>query len=328
MDSSRRRMLAWASMVVVYLVWGSTYLAIRVAVRDFPPMVLVGVRYLIAGLLLFPIALRVGRSAGDAPRRRLGAREWLACAVVGGLLLVVGNGGVTVAEQSLPSALAAVLIATVPLWTIALARPILHERVSVAAGLGVVVGLIGVAVLASGGTGGAEVGAVLTALVAAAGWALGSVLAHVLPVPSRSLVAAAMQMVIAGAALVIIGLVSGLYGDVHWASVSGESWLALLWLVVPGSVLAFSAYAFALAELPLPIVATYAYVNPVVAVALGALLLDERFTARELIGTAIVVGSVAVVTWRRRQGQSRSPALTDGEIRLPSGASGHSQRGL
>jgi drug/metabolite transporter (DMT)-like permease len=327
MDSSRRRLLAWASLIVVYLVWGSTYLAIRVGVRDFPPIVLVGVRYLIAGVLMLPIAMRI-RPAGAQRMPRLGRRQWLACALVGGLLLVVGNGGVTVAEQSLPSGLAAVLVATVPLWMIGFAVPIRHQRITGPAGIGVAFGLVGVVVLASGGTGGAKVSAIITVLVAAAGWGLGSVLAHVLPLPNRSLLAAAMQMVIAGAALVLVGLISGKYGDVHWSSVSGEAWIALAWLVIPGSVLAFSAYAFALAELPLPMVSTYAYVNPVVAVVLGAVLLGERFTVRELIGTLIVVGSVAIVTWRRRPGHNRSPAQTDDAMRLPSGASGHSHRGL
>jgi drug/metabolite transporter (DMT)-like permease len=301
MDPRRRRLLAWASLAVVYVVWGSTYLAIRVGVRDFPPLVLVGVRYLTAGLLLFPLALRIAPAGVAREPLRLGAKQWLACAVVGGLLLVVGNGGVTVAEQSLPSSLAAVLIATTPLWMIGFNWPIRGQRVSAQAGLGVLLGLVGIVVLAGADTGNGAVGAVITALVAAAGWGLGSVLAHVVPLPPRPLVAAAMQMLVAGAALVLVGLVSGKFAEVDWSGVSAESWWALVWLAIPGSVIAFSAYAFALNELPLPIVSTYAYVNPVVAVLLGAWLLDERLSGRELIGTAIVVGSVAVVTLRRRR---------------------------
>jgi drug/metabolite transporter (DMT)-like permease len=329
MDASGRRMLAWVSLVIVYLVWGSTYLAIRVAVRDFPPLVLVGARYLIAGVLLFPIALRIppNMQPGDPAPVRVGWRQWLGCAVVGGLLIVVGNGGVTVAEQSLPSGLSAVLVATVPLWMIGFGVPLRHERISARAALGVLLGLVGIVVLAGADTGSGSIGAVVTVLVAAAGWGLGSVLAHVVPLPGRPLVASAMQMLISGAVLVLIGAIAGAYGRVDWGAISAQAWWAMVWLVLAGSVVAFSAYAFALAELPLPVVSTYAYVNPVVAVLLGALLLHEHLTARELIGTAIVVASVAVVTMRRRR-HNRSPAATEDEIRLPSGASGHSQRGL
>lgn len=317
MDPTRRRLLAWASLVVVYLVWGSTYLAIRVGVRDFPPIVLVGVRYLIAGLLLFPIALRI-KPAGVTTRLRLGLPQWLACAAVGALLIVVGNGGVTLGERTLPSGLAAVLVATVPLWMIGFAVPLRHERVTLQAGLGIALGLVGIVVLAGADTGGGQLGAVITVLIAAAGWGLGSVVAHVVPLPPRPLVAAAMQMLVSGAALVVIGLVAGSYGDVDWSHISASAWWALVWLVIPGSILAFSAYAFALAELPIAVVSTYAYVNPVVAVALGALLLDERFTMRELVGTAVVVASVAVVTMRRRR--RRSAASTEDDVRVPSGA--------
>jgi drug/metabolite transporter (DMT)-like permease len=330
-DLRTRRTLAWASLVTVYLVWGSTYLGIRVAVRDFPPLVLVGLRYLVAGLVLFPIALRIPArlQSGDAGPVRLGWRQWLGCAVVGGLLIVVGNGGVTVAEQRLPSGLAAVLVATVPLWIIGFAVPIRREPISLRAGLGVALGLVGVIVLAGGDTGGGDLGAVVTVLVAASGWGLGSVLAHVVPLPSRPLVASAVQMLVSGFVLVIVGALSGAYADVAWSDISAEAWWAFGWLVLAGSVIAFSAYAFALAELPLPVVSTYAYVNPVVAVLLGAVLLGERLSARELLGTVIVVASVAVVTMRRRRsGQSRSPASTEDETRLPTGASGHSQRGL
>jgi drug/metabolite transporter (DMT)-like permease len=149
-------------------------------------------------------------------------------------------------------------------------------------------------------------------LIAAAGWALGSVLAHVLPLPSRALVSAAMEMLVAGSVIVLAGLVSGSYADVHWSDVSAESWWAFAWLVVAGSVLAFGAYAFALSELPLRVVATYAYVNPVVAVVLGAVLLGEQFSVREVIGTAIVVGSVAVTMQRGNPREQAPPDMPPG----------------
>lgn len=312
MDTRQRRLLAWVSLVIVYLVWGSTYLAIRVGVRDLPPVVLVGARYLVAGALLFPVARHASASG---PRERLGARQWGACGVVGALLLVVGNGGVTLAERSVPSGLAAVLVATVPLWMIGFAIPIRHERLTVRAAAGVVLGVIGVGVLAGVGSAGGDATAEVIVLVAAAGWALGSVLAHVLPLPRNALVAASMQMLLAGAALVLAGLLSGVYQHTHWSDVSAQSWWALAWLVVPGSVLAFGAYAFALSELPLSVVGTYAYVNPVVAVVLGTLLLDEHFSGRQVFGTVIVIVSVALTLHRTRPAASvtasPAPARTD-----------------
>jgi drug/metabolite transporter (DMT)-like permease len=291
--------LAWTALVIVYVVWGSTYLAIRVGVRDLPPGVLAGGRYLIAGLLLFPVALRSGPPdlrARDRPR----PAQWAACTAVGLLLLVMGNGGVTVAEQTVPSALAAVLVATVPLWMVVFGIVLRGERITVLVATGLLIGLGGVVVLADGASRGGHLTGILIALGAAAAWALGSVWGHQLPVPQRALLAAAMQMLVAGVVLLAAGAISGEFDHLHWSRVGTTSWLALAWLVVPGSILAFTAYGYALAHLPLATVSTYAYVNPLVAVLLGTMLLNEPFTARTALGTALVVGSVAL-TIRRRQ---------------------------
>jgi drug/metabolite transporter (DMT)-like permease len=290
-------MLAWAALVVVYVVWGSTYLAIRVGVRDIPPALLAGVRYLIAGAILYPIAARTG----DGPLRaedRPGRREWLGTAIVGLLLLVFGNGAVTLAEKSLASGLAAVLVATVPLWIVVFALPLLRERVSRRAAAGLVLGLVGVAVLVGGGSAAGHIVDVLIVLAAAAAWGFGSVLSRRLHLPRRALLAAAMEMLAAGVILIIVALASGEGGRAHWSSVPLTSWLALAWLIVPGSILAFTAYGDALTHLPLATVSTYAYVNPVVAVILGALLLHERLTVREVLGALLVVASVAMTLHR------------------------------
>lgn len=292
--------LAWTAMVVVYLVWGSTYLAIRVGVRDLPPGILAGGRYLLAGLLLYPVAARSGSAelrATDRPSRA----SWGACAVVGVLLLVMGNGGVTLAERTVPSALAAVLVATVPLWMVVFGVLIQRDRVSLLAGVGLLVGLAGVAVLAGGGPLSGHTLGVVIILGAAAAWGLGSVLGHRLPLPRRVLLGAAMQMLVAGVVLLAAAAISGEFGQVRWGAVHATSWLSLAWLVVPGSIIAFTAYGYALTHLPLPTVSTYAYVNPVVAVVLGTLLLNEAFTLRAAIGTALVVGSVALTIRRRPQ---------------------------
>jgi drug/metabolite transporter (DMT)-like permease len=298
--------LAFAALVVVYVVWGSTYLAIRVGVRDLPPGILAGTRYLLAGLVLFPVALRTG-AAQLRRTDRPGRRQWLGCAVVGLLLLVCGNGGVTFAERTVPSGMAAVLVATVPLWMVVFGVLIDGNRVTVAAGLGLLMGLVGVAVLAGGGPLHGHWVGLLVILGASAAWGLGSVLGHHLALPRRALLGAAMQMLVAGVVLLAVATATGEFGDVRWSSVDLDSWLALAWLVVPGSILAFTAYGYALAHLPIATVSTYAYVNPVVAVALGTALLGEAFTPRDAVGTALVVLSVALTLNHARRRRSVEP---------------------
>jgi drug/metabolite transporter (DMT)-like permease len=294
---SRGSLLAWAALVVVYLVWGSTYLAIRVGVRDIPPALLAGLRYVVAGAILYPVAARTGGAqtrAGDRP----GRWQWLGSALIGLLLLVCGNGAVTLAEKSLASGLAAVLVATVPLWMVVFALPLQRQRVSMRAAAGLLLGLAGVAVLLGGGSASGHLGGVLIVLGAAAAWGFGSVLSGRLRLPRRVLLATAMEMLAGGVILMIVAVASGEFGQAHWGRVQPTSWLALAWLVLPGSILAFTAYGYALARLPLSTVATYAYVNPVVAVALGVLLLHERLTLREALGAVLVVGSVAMTLYR------------------------------
>jgi drug/metabolite transporter (DMT)-like permease len=297
--------LAWAALAVVYVVWGSTYLAIRVGVRDVPPGILAGLRFLIAGLLLYPIAVRSGSAqmrADDRPSRA----SWAASATVGVLLLVIGNGGVSVAERTVASGLTAVLVATVPLWMVVFGVLIQRNRVTPLAGVGLLVGLLGVVVLAGGGPLRGEGLGMTIALVASASWGLGSVLGHRLPLPRRVLLGAAMQMVVAGVLLLVIGAANGEFGRVHWGDVQATAWLSLAWLIFGGSILAFTAYGYILTRMPIATVSTYAYVNPVVAVALGAVFLDESFTLRAAIGTALVVGSVAL-TLRRSSPSAEAP---------------------
>lgn len=290
---------AWLALVAVYLFWGSTYLAIRVGVRDLPPAMMSGIRYVIAGSLLYPIALRTG---GQEQRRddRPAARQWLACLLIGSLLLVGGNGGVTWAEEKVPSGLAALLVATVPLWMILFAVPLRHEPITAAAGGGLVVGIVGVAVLAGGGSFGGGLGGVVLILAASASWGFGSVLGHRAPLPHRPALAAAMQMLTGGVLLLIISAATGEWADVRWSDVAPDAWWSVVWLVGPGSILAFVAYGYALMHLRVSVVSTYAFVNPVIAVFLGVALLGETFTLREGLGTLLVVASVALTLYRRR----------------------------
>ncbi len=293
--------LPWAALVVVYVVWGSTYLAIRVGVETIPPLLLAAVRYLVAGAVLFPLAIRLG---GHAARQddRPGRRQWLAAAVVGTLLLSIGNGGVSYAEQSVPSGLAALLVATVPLWMISADRLVNAKPVGRLAGVPLVLGLAGVGILAGPTGAGAGISGQLVVLAAAASWGLGSVLSGRLALPARPLVGAAMEMLAGGTVLALAAAVRGEFAQLHLDQVSTASLVALLYLIGPGSLLALSAYVLALQRLPTSTVATYAYVNPVVAVALGALLLNESISGRTLLGASVVLGAVILtVTARSRE---------------------------
>ena len=300
--------IAWSALVLVWLVWGSTYLAIRVGDEHIPPATLAGSRYLVAGLLLYPIAIRTG---GAQLRRddRPGRWQWFGCGTIGVLLLVLGNGGVTLAEQKLPSGIAAVLVATVPLWmtlfdSLACRRVPGRRRT-----VGLLCGLGGVAVLAVGGGGNAPTGSVVIVLVASASWGFGSVLGRRLLLPRRALLGAAMEMLVGGAVLLAVAACRGEFGGLNLGAITATSWFAWAWLIVPGSIVAFTAYGYALAHLPVVTVSSYAYVNPVVAVILGVLLVNETLSMREGIGALIIVGSVAALLSRRASG----PALAGGE---------------
>jgi drug/metabolite transporter (DMT)-like permease len=321
---ARSRVLSWIALGVVYLVWGSTYLAIRVGVGHLPPLFLAGARYVIAGVLLYPIGLRAaarGREPGQ-PSARPGARAWLAGAVVGFLLLFAGNGGLTVGETTLPSGFAAVLVATVPLWMIIFAWLVQHQRVTLRSAAGLAVGLGGVAVLVGTGTGSGRIGGVIIVLGAAAAWGFGSVLSHRLALPANAMLAAAIEMLVGGVVLMLAAAGTGELSHIRWSAVPASSWIALAYLIGPGSILAFTAYGYALARLPVTTVSSYAYVNPVVAVFAGILLLGEQVTWREAAGAVLVIGSI-VITLHRSGGARRSvagdgdDALASEEAKLP-----------
>jgi drug/metabolite transporter (DMT)-like permease len=279
---------AWGALATVYVVWGSTYLAIMLAIRTLPPFLMSSARFLLAGAILLPVARGVGRA---------GPRQWLAAALAGGAMLLAGNGGITWAERRVDSGVAALLVATVPLWLALLDRVVYGKRLPRAAIAGLVVGLAGVGLLVGPGAGGVDLVGGVTCLLAAVAWAAGSLYARNAPQPPGLLAGATMQMLAGGALLGLLGLALGEAGDVHPAAVSLESGLGLAYLVVFGSVLAFTAYAWLLKSSPTGIVSTYAYVNPVVAVLLGAAFLGEPLGPRTLAaGLAIVVSVVLIVS--------------------------------
>lgn len=297
----------WLGLATVYLVWGSTYLAIRVMVETVPPLLGAGARFLLAGVGLYLFLLaRFGWA-----RVRAGRRELAGAALVGVLLPAGGNGLVTVAEQDIPSALAALIIASIPLWVVLLRRAS-GERIAGMTGLGVGLGFAGVAVLMLPGNQPAGATAIGYALmvIAAVSWATGSFLSGRLGLPSDPLVSTALQMTFGGVALAIAGLALGELPDVRLGAVSGNSLAAFLYLVFIGSLVAYTAYVWLLQNVAVSKVATYAYVNPVVAVVLGWAILSESISATTLIGATVIVASVALVVGQE-SGPRRAPAPRD-----------------
>jgi drug/metabolite transporter (DMT)-like permease len=278
------------ALATVYLVWGSTYLAIRVTDRTMPPFLISSVRFLIAGTVLYALVAR--------GRARPTLREWGAAAIVGAALLLVGNGGVAWAETRLESGLAALIVAILPLWVALMDRLFFGRRLSPAAIVGLVVGFAGVALLVRpGGTG--DVAAAVLLVFTTAAWAGGSLYARGAPLPQNPLLAAAMQMLTAGVFLGIFGLATGEARSIHADSFASDQLLAFAYLVVFGSLLAFSAYAWLLKNVRISVVATYAFVNPVVAVALGTVFLSEPIGWTTVVaGAAIVVAVVLIITAR------------------------------
>jgi drug/metabolite transporter (DMT)-like permease len=290
----------WAALLVVWVVWGSTYLAIRVADRTIPPFPMAATRYLIAGLLLYPVARLGGRRRSAATAQRPPAHgplaQWAGMAVVGTMLLAFGNGAASYAERTLPSGLVALLIASVPLWMALADRVINGRRLRPVAWAALLIGLTGIAILARP-HGNGTVLPVIVVLAGAMSWGIGSVLAGRLPAPPSPLLGSAMEMLAGG--IVLVGLAAAT-GEGAPSHVSTESLLALAYLIGPGSLLAMTCYVIALRRLPTSAVSTYAYVNPVVAVALGALLLGEPLTLTTLAGGVVVVASVALLLLSQR----------------------------
>ena len=292
----------WAALTTIYVVWGSTYLAIMVAIRTLPPLLMSSVRFLVAGGILYAFA----RGRGAA---RPSLRHWRSAIVAGTALLVVGNGGVAWSEQRIDSGVAALLIATMPLWLALFDRIVTGRRLAPARLVGLVVGLAGVALLV-GPIGGAGIDAVgaTACLVAAVAWAAGSLYARGAEAPGDLLLGSAMQMLAAGTLLGSLGAASSETAQVHTPSLSSLG--ALVYLVVVGSLVAFSAYIWLMRSAPTSIVSTYAFVNPAIAVALGAVFLGESLSLRILGASAAIVVSVAlIVTARGAAAPARPPVL-------------------
>ena len=292
----------------VYLVWGSTYVAIKISVRTLPPFLSAGSRFLLAGTLLALILVLSGRSI------RVSRRELLSCGLLGVSLLALGVGVVTLAETRIDSSIAAMIAGTVPLQVIAL-RTIARERVALATRLSVVVGLVGLGlVVVPGGDGSSNAIGLALMLGATISWSLGSFFGHRLPLPRDGFVATAWQMLTAGPVLLVLGTARGEVGALEPAAFSLESIAAWLYLAIFGSLIGFTAYAWLLRNAPISKVVTHQYVNPLVAIVLGALLLDEQLTITTALGAALIVGSVFVAV-RQEGGTRPAPTTVDAPTR-------------
>ena len=298
--------MLWAALLILYVVWGSTYLGIKIAVDTIPPFLMAATRFAIAGAVLLAWSIaREGRSFVWPT-----ARQWRDSLIVGGLLLGGGMGMVAVGEQTVPSGIAALLIAMMPVWVAIFGRVFLGEQLPRVAVVGIVIGFAGVAILAGPSAFGASDAldplGLAAIILSPISWASGSLFAsHRAVLPPRPLVATGVQMLAGALVLIVLGALSGEYTTFRPDAVSTDSLVALGYLTFIGSLVAFTAYVWLLRVAPLPLIATYAYVNPVVALILGALVLSEPISLRVVVAGGIIVFAVALIVTAR--GRMRPP---------------------
>jgi len=310
--------LVWAALITIYIVWGSTYLGIAVAIETIPPFLMVAARFIAAGLVLVAAVAVLGGGV-----RRPTLRELRDSSIVGVLLVAGGNGFVTFGQQTIPSGIAALLVALMPVWMAVLGRFVFGDRLPRLVTAGVVIGFVGVAILAWPGDLSASLEPIgLAALVVAPiAWASGSLFAaRRARLPGPTLLTSGVQMIAGGVVVGAFGLASGELGRLDLAAISTESLVAFAFLTLIGSLLGYSAYAWLLSAAPVSLVSTYAYVNPVVAVILGAVVLNEAITGRHVVAGAIIVVAVAIVITGRHLLSSRAEAAGSAAASAPAAA--------
>ena len=306
---------AWAALIAVYIVWGSTYLAIRFTIETIPPFISAGIRFLVAGVILY--AWR--RLSGDPAPKKI---EWRSAAIVGLLLLLGGNGALVWAEQHIPSGIASVFIATTPLWMVLIEslRPG-GTRSNWLTWLGVLVGLFGIALLANPWQ--AHTAAspplnpigILVLLIAALSWSIGSLYSRNAHLPDSPILGTGMEMLVGSAGLFAFATLIGEWKQFDLTTISLRSASGLTYLIIFGSGVGFVAYTWLLRNAPISIVSTYAYVNPVVAILLGSAIANEPLETIEIISAAIIIAGVVIITSSKSLTQRKpSPVpLTPGE---------------
>ncbi len=290
-----------AALGAVYLIWGSTYLAIRFAIDTMPPILMAGARFTAAGVLLL-----IWAKARGAKWPTL--KHWRGGLIVGGLLLLAGNGGVVLGERLVPTGTVALLVGSVPLWIALLSwlRPG-GTRPALPVAVGLLFGFAGVALLITPAQGAGAVNPLGIAIVLAAAvcWAVGSLYSRGNVLPSDPIMATATEMLAGGALLLVAGSLTGEWATVNVAAFSTRSWLAVAYLIVFGSLIGFTCYTWLLRATPPSVAATYAYVNPLVAVFLGWALIGEPVTARTLLAALVIISGVVIITTFQARGRLR-----------------------
>ena len=290
------------AFAAIYLVWGSTYLAIRYAVETIPPLVTAGVRHSIAGAIMLAWAW----ARGFRPKRE----HWISGLVVGALFFLVGHGSLHWAEQYVGSGLAALLIATEPMFILVLAWSMGQQKISRTSLLGLLVGAVGVAMLTGAEltVKGSSLLGLLAVLLGSLAWSAGVVISPKLKLPTDALGRTALPTICGAAMLLIAAGLTGEFQATHWASISSKSWLGLAYLIVFGSIIAFTAYTWLLQRCPPALVATHTYANPVVAVLLGWLLASEQLTMRVAVASVAILGAIVLI---RRGEKTAAPKISE-----------------
>lgn len=310
-----------AAFAAVYVLWGSTYLAIKYAIETLPPFLMAGSRFIVAGAILMVWA----RLAKDYEKPQ--PAHWKTSFIVGTLLLLGGNGGVVFAEHYISSSLAALLVATEPFWIVLLSWLWLGKsRPNLKTVMGIAAGFFGVWMLISGqpaGNGTSSVGSMqffgaIAVILAAMSWATGSIYGLRAPVPKSSLQTAGMQMFAGGLVLLAVSFLTGEMFRFDPSQVSTNSLLGLVYLIIFGSLIGYTAYSWLLKNAQPTMVATYAYVNPIVAVFLGWLIAGETFTGQMLIGAVVIVGSVVLITSHDKNDKGSEERIEIHESNVPS----------
>jgi len=302
-----KTLLAFA---IIYFVWGSTFLAIRVGVHEVPPLLLAGMRFFAAGIVLYAWV----RATGIASPSR---RAWLSVILLAALIFLVDYGLVFWAEQRVPSGVTAVMLATIPVFT-ALAEILIlrTQRLTFRLGCALLVGLAGVAVLVSRsvslGDAPIERSGAIALLVGALSWSVASVLNRKLSLPQSKIMNSGAQMLVGGILLLLAAAIFGEFNGFHWRSVSSRAWLALAYLIVAGSIIAFTAYVWLIHHESPTKVGTYAYVNPVIAVVLGYFLGGEALGVRTILGTILVLVSVVLITTTPKKEIATDASIKEG----------------
>ncbi len=303
----------WTALIAIYLAWGSTYLAIHYAVQTIPPFIMTGTRFLVAGLILYVWR----RLAGDP---KPSAAQWRSGIITGSLLLVGGIGGVSWAEQYVPSGISALIVAATPLWIVLIEalRPG-SQRPSRLSLLGVAAGLAGIIILVDPWKTGnpAEkyslIG-VIVLLLAALSWACGSIYSHAADLPKSALLGTGMELLAGSAGSFLAGLITGEAGSLHLSSITLSSLGGLAYLIVIGSLIGFVSYTWLLKAAPITLVATYAYVNPLVAVMLGSLLAQEALNIHVLAAAPMILSAVVLIQAKKGEPkgvESRRAAISE-----------------